>query len=81
MDAIKLTTVSWPSAYRAFLLDDKESLVLKLAPIALLLGTPEVIASNLIPVVGELVDVGGLTLTALVLFRTYLAVRRHRQIA
>ena len=73
-----ITAVSWPQAYKAFLLNRHESFILKLAPIALLVGSPEVIASNIIPVVGEIVDVGGLTLAMVVAVRTYNAVKKYR---
>lgn len=69
---------SWPSAYRAFLYNRHESFVLKIAPLALLVGSPEIIASNIVPVLGEVVDIGGLTLTVVVVVRTYRAVRRYR---
>ena len=72
-----ITAISWPQAYKAFLLNRHESIILKLAPIALLVGSPEVIASNIIPVVGELVDVGGLTLAMVVAVRTYNAVKKY----
>ncbi|GEM_PF-5044540 len=69
---------SWPQAYKAFLLSKNESFILKIAPIVILLGTPEVLAGNLIPVVGELVDFGGLGLTLIVVVRTLLAVQKYR---
>jgi hypothetical protein len=71
-------TSSWLTAYKAFLLDKDESFILKVAPLAILLGMPEILASNLIPGVGEIIDLSGLGVTSVVLFRTYLAVRRHR---
>jgi len=55
---------SWPQVYKSFLLSSDEHLFLKIAPLAILLGSPEIIASNLIPIVGEFVDVGGLSLSA-----------------
>jgi len=69
---------SWLQAYKAFLLDRNESTFLKIAPLILLFGSPEVVASNLIPVVGEAVDISALTLTMIVGFRTLNAVRKHR---
>lgn len=69
---------TWPAAYKAFLLNRDESLALKLAPLALLAGSPELIASNLIPVVGEVLDLGGLTLVSVVALRTFSAVRKYR---
>ena len=69
---------SWVSGYKAFLLDKNESLFLKVAPLVLLFGSPEVIVANLIPVVGEALDLGTFSITVLVAFRTYRAVQRHR---
>ncbi len=69
---------SWLSAYKAFLLSQDESLILKIAPLALLAGSPELIASNLIPVVGEVLDVGGIALTSVVALRTLAAVQKYR---
>jgi hypothetical protein len=71
-------TRSWPQAYLAFLLNPKERMVLKVAPLALMLGLPEVIASSFLPVVGELTDVGEIVLWAIVIYRTVLAVSRHK---
>jgi hypothetical protein len=70
--------VSWPNAYKAFLLDKNESTLLKLAPLAIIFGAPEVIVSNIIPVVGEFVDIGGLSLASIIAARTFLADRKHR---
>jgi hypothetical protein len=72
------STLSWPQAYKAFLLDKDESILLKVAPLAVVLGAPEIIVSNVIPIFGEFIDVGGITLTSIMAFRTYLAVRKHR---
>ena len=72
------TQRSWPAAYKAFILDRHASFLLKIAPIAILIGSPEIIVSNIVPVVGEIADVGGLTLTAIVAFRTLAAVRKYR---
>lgn len=72
------TRRTWPAAYKKFLLSRDENLLLKIAPIALLAGSPEIIASNLIPIVGEVADLGGLTLTAVVIVRTLAAVRKYR---
>lgn len=69
---------SWPKAYKAFLLDPKQSLVLKFAPLAILAGSPEIIISNIIPVVGEILDIGGVTLSVLVAAKTYHAVKKYR---
>lgn len=71
-------TRTWPQAYKAFLMDRHESFFLKIAPIALLVGSPEIIASNILPVIGEVADIGGLTLAAVVAVRTYHAVKRYK---
>jgi hypothetical protein len=69
---------SWPRAYAAFLLNRNENLVLKLAPIVLMAGSPELLASNIIPVVGEVIDIGGASMTVLVVLRTLSAVKKYR---
>ena len=69
---------SWPQAYKAFLTNRDESLYLKIAPIMLLIGSPEIIASNILPVIGEIADVGGLTLAIVVALRTYHVVSKYR---
>ncbi|MDL2341950.1 MAG: hypothetical protein QFB87_02650 [Patescibacteria group bacterium] len=69
---------TWMQAYQAFLFSRDESLLLKIAPLALLAGSPEIIASNLIPVVGEVADIGGVTLATVVAIRTVHAVRKYR---
>lgn len=69
---------SWMMAYRSFLMSRDENMMLKIAPFALLLGSPEIIISNLIPVVGEVVDVGSITLSLVVAYKTYNAVKKYR---
>ena len=69
---------SWVKAYGSFLRSRDENLILKVAPILLVIGSPEVIVSNLIPVVGEALDLGTFTLTALVAVQTFRAVRKYR---
>lgn len=69
---------SWPRAYASFLLSRNENLALKLAPLALLAGSPELLASNLLPIVGEVLDIGGASMTLLVIFRTLSAVKKYR---
>jgi hypothetical protein len=68
----------WIEAYKNFLLSPDENLILKVAPVLLLIGFPEVLASNIIPGLGEIVDLGDMTLTILVLARTVSAVRKYR---
>ena len=69
---------SWDTAYKAFLFNRDESLALKVAPMFILLGTPEVIVSNLVSVVGELADIGGFGILVVVVFRTYTALQKYR---
>lgn len=69
---------SWPQAYKAFLTNRHESFYLKVAPIVLLVGSPEIIASNILPVIGEIADVGGVTLAVVVAARTYHAVKQYK---
>lgn len=69
---------SYFAAYRSFLFDKDELLFLKIAPLLLIIGSPEIVLSNLIPVVGELLDVGGLTVTMIVVFKTLQGIKRHR---
>jgi hypothetical protein len=71
-------TRTWGQAYKSFLLSRDENLILKIAPVLLLFGTPEVLVGNLIPIVGELADLGEFGLILLVLLRTYQAVRRYK---
>ena len=70
---------SWPVAYVAFLMSPRESLVLKIAPLALIFGFPEVIASNFIPFIGEISDLGELVLAAIVIIRTISVVRKYHR--
>ncbi len=72
------TKRSWPEAYKAFLLSRDESFILKIAPIALVFGSPEILASNLIPIIGEIADIGGLGLATVVTIRTLSAVQKYR---
>lgn len=68
----------WGKAYLAFLKSRNENLILKIAPLLLLFGSPEIVLSNIIPIAGEVIDVGGVSLTLLVLVRTFMAVRKYR---
>lgn len=74
----EVNTRSWQEAYKVFLLSKNESFLLKIAPLAVLLGSPEIIASNLIPIVGEIADVGGMGLTLVIVLRTLSAVQKYR---
>ena len=69
---------SWFNAYVAFLLSKDENLFLKVAPILIIAGSPELVLSNIIPVVGELADVGGIGLISIVAFKTFRAVKKYR---
>lgn len=70
--------VGWMKGYGRFLTDRHESALLKLAPLAMAAGFGEVVASNLLPVVGEVEDVGAVAVAALVAVKTFSAIRRHR---
>lgn len=70
---------SWPQAYMAFLLSRRESLVLKFAPLAILIGSPELVISSFIPVVGEVSDLTAALLTIIVVVKTISAVRKYRE--
>lgn len=72
------STRSWGAAYKRFLLSRDESFILKVAPLLLLIGTPGVIVSNLLPVIGEVIDLGDVTLILIVALLTYRAVRKYR---
>ncbi len=69
----------WMYAYMAFLRSKDETFLLKIAPVLLLLGTPELVAATLIPVVGEIVDFGGISIALFVAFKTVVAVRKYRK--
>lgn len=81
MSTTTLRKSGWSSAYKAYLFDPHESLFLKVAPLLLLVGSPVIVVSNLVPVVGEAVDIGAFGTTLLVIFRTYLAIRKHHHVA
>ena len=70
--------VGWSSAYIRYLRDPEESILLKILPLIMLGLLPEIIVSNLIPVLGIAEDTTSILATSAVLYRTYRAVRRHR---
>lgn len=72
------TKHSWPQAYKDFLLSKDESMLLKIAPLLLILSTPEAVAALLIPVIGEIIDLGGLSMTLFVAYKTANAVQKYR---
>ncbi|CAN5431421.1 hypothetical protein BH10PAT3_BH10PAT3_0690 [soil metagenome] len=72
------TRRSWASAYKSFLISREESLILKIAPLILLFGSPEIIASNIIPVVGEIIDIGSFGIVVTVAYKTIKSVRKYR---
>lgn len=72
------TRRTWGEAYRQFLMSRDESLILKVAPLLLLFGAPEILMSNLVPVVGEVADVGTFGLFVIVALRTVAAVRKYK---
>lgn len=69
---------SWVSAYLRFLRSRDENLILKIAPLLLIVGSPEVLVSNLLPFVGEALDIGTFGLSMVVLYRTARAVNKYR---
>ncbi len=69
---------SWLHAYKYFLLSKDENLFLKIAPLLLLIATPEAVAAILIPFAGEVIDMGGLVITVFVAFMTASAVHKYR---
>ena len=69
---------SWLQAYGRFLMSPQESFILKIAPLAFLIGAPELIASEFIPIVGEINDLAALVIALLVAARTIRAVNRYR---
>jgi hypothetical protein len=69
---------SWIGAYGAFLRSRDENLILKAAPLLIIFGSPEILVSNLLPVVGEVLDIGAFGISVLVLVRTFSAVRKYR---
>jgi hypothetical protein len=69
---------SWLAAYGRFLLSPQESLILKIAPLAFVIGAPELIASEFLPVIGEISDIGAIIIAALVVVHTARAVKRYR---
>jgi len=72
------TKSSWTRAYLRFLTSKDESLMLKVAPLALAGLLPVDILSNIVPVVGELDDIGFLVVLIVVAIRTGNRVRRYR---
>lgn len=71
------TSRSWGGAYLSFLRSRDENLILKIAPLLLVIGSPELILSNLLPFVGEALDIGTFGLTVLVAVLTLRAVRKY----
>jgi len=72
-------TRTWLQAYLAFLFSPKENLILKLAPLAILFGAPELVVDSFLPVIGEVSDLTALILTIIVVGKTLAAVHRYRQ--
>jgi uncharacterized membrane protein YkvA (DUF1232 family) len=65
-------------AYLRFLLSRDESMVLKIAPLALVGVLPVDLLSNIVPVVGELDDLSYLIAIAVIAIRTVQRVRKYR---
>lgn len=72
--------IGWFRAYQRFLLSRDESLVLKLAPLALIGVLPEELLSNLIPGIGLLDDFGYIVLLAFVIYKTFTRVNAYRTV-
>jgi len=70
--------LSWSKAYMRFLLSSDESLMLKIAPLAMLGILPFDIISNIVPLLGELDDLGYLIALAFIIVKTADRVRRYR---
>lgn len=69
----------WFQAYVRFLVSRDESLVLKVAPLALIGVLPMDIVSNIIPGIGLLDDAGYILIAIAVLFKTLARVNYHRR--
>ena len=69
----------WFAAYRRFLLSRNESVVLKLAPLALIGILPPEVLSNLIPGIGLLDDVGYIIALVFVVYKTITRVAAYRR--
>ena len=75
---LRIAKISWPKAYLKFLLSKDESVILKIAPLALAGILPLDVLSNLIPLVGELDDLGYIILLAAVVIKTLKQVNKYR---
>ena len=73
-----IQSTSWSKAYLRFLRSKNENVILKIAPLALIGIVPIEILSNLVPIVGELNDVGYVVMLTIVVFRTINQVRKYR---
>ena len=69
---------SWTRAYLRFLVSRDESALLKIAPLALAGLLPVDVLSNIVPVVGELDDIGFFIAFIVVVVRTLHRVNRYR---
>lgn len=69
----------WFQAYVRFLVSRDESLVLKVAPLALIGVLPMDIVSNIIPGIGLLDDAGYILIAIAVLFKTLARVGYYRR--
>ncbi len=76
--AIRLAKSSWLKAYAKFLLSKDESVLLKIAPLALAGILPFEILSNLIPLVGELDDLGYVIMLSFVIYKTLKQLNKYR---
>jgi uncharacterized membrane protein YkvA (DUF1232 family) len=69
---------SWSRAYLRFLISRDESALLKVAPLALVGILPLDVLSNIVPIVGELDDIGYIIALAVIIARTLSRVRKYR---
>jgi len=69
----------WIRAYVRFLASKDESLVLKVAPLALVGVMPIDVVSNIIPGLGLLDDSGYMLIAVAVLFKTLVRVNHYRR--
>ena len=69
----------WLTAYMRFLTSKDESLMLKVAPLALIGVMPMDVVSNIIPGIGLLDDSGYILITIVVLSKTLIRVNHYRR--
>lgn len=72
--------LGWWDAYKRFLFSKQESIMLKIAPLALIGILPEEIITNVIPGLGLFDDAGFCILASVVVVRTLIRVNHYRAI-